>query len=185
MCFSAVNRNVLGINSGISGPAFQNYDGGNGNRCYTYLSNHNTCFLTIHRKLRKVSKILLLKQEKRVKKISLVVANVRYFYCQFVKCMSANGPLLLIGLQVEKVVPDVPILRNDRPYTIEVYDASTPQKIEVLRINIDKNGERGILKTGIEMGRYKSNKVSPAVLDENSILKADQSSVSKLKRVTI
>ena len=99
--------------------------------------------------------------------------------------MSANGPLLLIGLQVEKVVPDVPILRNDRPYTIEVYDASTPQKIEVLRINIDKNGEKGIMKPGIEMGRYKSNKVSPAALDENSILKADQSSVSKLKRVTI
>ena len=41
------------------------------------------------------------------------------------------------------------------------------------------------MKTGIEMGKYKSNKVSPAALDENSILKADQSSVSKLKRVTI
>jgi len=78
-------------------------------------------------------------------------------------------------------VPDVPTLRNDRPYTIEVYDASTPKKIQVLRINIDKNEEKGIMKTGIEMGKYvkASNKVAPA-LDENSILKADQTSVRKL-----
>ena len=76
----------------------------------------------------------------------------------------------------------MPILRNDRPYTIEVYDASKPQKIEVLRIKIDKNGDQGVMKTGIEMGKFLKNKVAP-VLDENSILKADQSSVSisKLK----
>ena len=78
----------------------------------------------------------------------------------------------------------MPTLRNDRPYTIEVYDASTPKKIQVLRINIDKNeekGKKGIMKTGIEMGKYvkASNKVAPA-LDENSILKADQTSVRKL-----
>ena len=84
-------------------------------------------------------------------------------------------------MKVEKALPDVPTLRNDRPYTIEVYDASTPKKIQVLRINFDKNEEKpGILKTpseGIEMGKYvkSSNKVAPA-LDENSILKADQSS---------
>ena len=80
-------------------------------------------------------------------------------------------------MKVQKVVP---IIENDRPYTIEVYDTSTPAKVEVLRINIGKNGDKSA-ETEIEMGRYvKSNKVAPAILDENSILKADQPSVSSL-----
>merc|ERR1712223_566407 len=80
--------------------------------------------------------------------------------------------------QIEHILPSaVPILNNDRPYTIEVYDCANQQKIEVLRINLADDKQ----KTGIEMGKSilksPSNKVAP-ILDENSILK-DTSAVSQ------
>lgn len=48
-------------------------------------------------------------------------------------------------IQIEKALP-APILNNDVPYTIEVYDCGAEHKIEVLRINIADQ------KFGIEMG---------------------------------
>ena len=81
--------------------------------------------------------------------------------------------------QIEHILPStVPVLNNDRPYTIEVYDCANEQKIEVLRINLTDDKQ----KSGIEMGKSvqsimkPSNKVAP-VLDENSILK-DSTAVS-------
>ena len=86
--------------------------------------------------------------------------------------------LFLFNFQIEHILPSaVPILNNDRPYTIEVYDCANQQKIEVLRINLADDKQ----KTGIEMGKSilksPSNKVAP-ILDENSILK-DTSAVSQ------
>ena len=82
--------------------------------------------------------------------------------------------------QIEHILPStVPVLNNDRPYTIEVYDCANEQKVEVLRINLADDKQ----KSGIEMGKSiqsilktPTNKVAP-VLDENSILK-DSSVVS-------
>ena len=91
-------------------------------------------------------------------------------FCWFIMCSY---------FQIEHILPStVPVLNNDRPYTIEVYDCANEQKIEVLRINLTDDKQ----KAGIEMGKSvqsimkPSNKVAP-VLDENSILK-DSSTVS-------
>ena len=58
-------------------------------------------------------------------------------------------------------MPEVPILNNDRPYTIEVFDCGDKEKIEVLRINISSQGQ----SPKIEMGKGYS-KVHPS--DESS-----------------
>jgi len=77
-------------------------------------------------------------------------------------------------LQIEHVLPsNVPILSNDRPYTIEVYDCTSQQQIEVLRINLDSKRN-----TGIEMGSFVSlarNKVAPSTSEEMGILPAGKS----------
>ena len=92
-----------------------------------------------------------------------------------------NIPLLFQIEHTYELPTALPILNNDRPYTIEVYDCANEQKVEVLRINLTDDK----LKTGIEMGQKSSvqsilktpsNKIVP-VLDENSILK-DSSGVS-------
>ena len=72
----------------------------------------------------------------------------------------------MLKFQIANEFPDIPILSNDRPYTIEVYDCANKEKIEVLRINVGEGNTKGI-----EMGKIRSsNKVAP--LDENTILKA-------------
>merc|ERR1712223_445362 len=86
--------------------------------------------------------------------------------------------------QIEHILPSaVPILNNDRPYTIEVYDCANQQKIEVLRINLADDKQ----KTGIEMGKSilksPSNKVAP-ILDENSILKDTSAGAKYVHEVT-
>ena len=61
-------------------------------------------------------------------------------------------------------IPNVPILSNDRPYTIEVFDCASQDKVEVLRINISKKGEK---TPRIEMSPRK-NQVFP--LNETSAI---------------
>ena len=63
--------------------------------------------------------------------------------------------------KVEKAVPEVPILNDDRPYTIEVFDCAAKEKIEVLRINLSSQGQ----SPKVEMGKGYS-KVHPS--DESS-----------------
>ena len=66
--------------------------------------------------------------------------------------------------KVETAIPNVPILSNDRPYTIEVFDCASQDKVEVLRINISKKGEK---TPRIEMSPRK-NQVFP--LNETSAI---------------
>ncbi len=74
-------------------------------------------------------------------------------------------------IQVETTLSDVPILTNDRPYTIEIYDCADRKKIEVLRINLTNDKNKS--SSRIEMGsKVKHNQIEP--LNENSILKSDQ-----------
>ena len=77
----------------------------------------------------------------------------------------------------------VPILNNDRPYTIEVYDCGSQNKIEVLRINIaDK-------KSGIEMGNIirSQNKIEPyedkSILKETKVITRDYSRLLEYSRL--
>ena len=56
-------------------------------------------------------------------------------------------------------------MSNDRPYTIEVFDCATQDKVEVLRINIAKKGEK---TPRIEMSPRKSSRVFP--LNESSAI---------------
>lgn len=70
------------------------------------------------------------------------------------------------GFKDEGAIPTVPILTNDRPYTIQVYDCANERKIEVLRVNIDKGTGR------IDMGKIKqSSKVHP---EESQAIKTTQ-----------
>ena len=73
-----------------------------------------------------------------------------------------------IFFKVEDAVPNVPILSDDRPYTIEVFDCAKEDKIEVLRINIANKNQ----SPRIEMGKGAKNsaKVHPLELDENSTI---------------
>ena len=71
----------------------------------------------------------------------------------------------ILFFKVETAVPNVPILSNDRPYTIEVFDCATQDKVEVLRINISKKGET---PPRIEMSPRKSSRVFP--LNESSAI---------------
>jgi len=87
--------------------------------------------------------------------------------------------------QIEHILPGaVPILNNDRPYSIEVYDCTNQQKIEVLRINLAEDKKT----SGIEMGKsilkpMSGNKVAP-ILDEKSILKDSSLGIKYLQEET-
>merc|ERR1711971_434292 len=88
-------------------------------------------------------------------------------------------------VQIEHILPGaVPILNNDRPYSIEVYDCANQQKIEVLRINLADDKKT----SGIEMGKsvlkpMSGNKVAP-ILDETSILKDSSLGIKYLQEET-
>ena len=73
-------------------------------------------------------------------------------------------------------MPEVPILNNDRPYTIEVFECGDKEKIEVLRINISSQGQ----SPTIEMGKGYS-KVHPSD-ESSSISSSTKVSIIEIRR---